>query len=89
MVLAKRQRREKPVKIEQRNVQRPEWGPQVKQAVLLARPIYIAQAQGEERKTKKGAKIELGASLLCVSFGSAHPHSSRMYFPLLANKTEL
>ena len=39
---AKRQRREKPVKIEQRKVQ----GPQVKQTALLASPIYIGQAQG-------------------------------------------
>ena len=43
MAVAKRQRREKPVKIEQRKVQ----GPQVKQTTLLAGPIYIGQAQGE------------------------------------------
>ena len=42
MAEAKRQRREKPVKIEQRKVQ----GPQVKQTALLASPIYIGQAQG-------------------------------------------
>ena len=44
MVVAKRQRREKPAKIEQRKVQGPEWGPQVKQTALLASPIYIGQA---------------------------------------------
>ena len=62
MVVAKRQRRErreKPRKIEQRNVQGPEWGPQVKQTALLASPIYIGQAQGEETKyITRGAKIE-------------------------------
>ena len=61
MVLAKRQRREKPAKIEQRNVRRPEWGPQVKQTVLQASPIYIGQAQGEEKKTfKKEPKLSWG-----------------------------
>ena len=48
MAVAKRQGREKPVKIEQRKVQGPEWGPQVKQKTLLAGPIYIGQAQGEK-----------------------------------------
>ena len=37
----------------------------MKQAALLARPIYTRQAQGKEKKhIKGGAKIELGASLL-------------------------
>ena len=49
MVVAKRQGREKPAKIEQRKV----WGPQVEQTALLASPIYIGQAQGEEKKHKK------------------------------------
>ena len=58
----------------------------MKQTALLASPIYIGQAQGEEKKhIKRGAKIEL-ASLLFVSFGSACLHASRMYFPLLAKK---
>ena len=48
MVVAKRQGREKPAKIEQRKVWEPEWGPQVKQTTLLAGPIYIGQAQGEK-----------------------------------------
>ena len=47
MAVAKRQRREKPAKIEQRKVRGPECGPQVKQTPLLAGPIYIGQAQGE------------------------------------------
>ena len=50
MAVAKRQGREKPSKIEQRTVQGPERGPQVKQTALLASPIYIGQAQGEEKK---------------------------------------
>ena len=64
---------------------------------LLASPIYIGQAQGRKREKKiyiyihmyvyiymRGVKIDLGASLLFVSFRLAHPHASRMYFPLLA-----
>ena len=50
MGVAKRQGREKPVKIEQRKVQGLELRPQVEQTALLASPIYIGQAQGEERK---------------------------------------
>ena len=79
MALAKRQGREKPVKIEQRKVWGPEWESQVKQTTLLARPVYIGQAQGEERK-----HIKRGASLLLTSFGLACPHASRMYFLLLS-----
>ena len=45
MVVAKKQGREKPTKIEQRKV----CGPQVKEIALLASPIYIGQAQGEEK----------------------------------------
>ena len=47
MAVAKRQGREKPVKIEQRKVWGPEWGPQVEQT-----KIYIGQAQGEGKKKK-------------------------------------
>ena len=62
-----------------------ELGPQVKQAGLLASPIYIGQAQTEEKShIKRGAKIGLGASFLFVSFGLACPHTLRMYFPLLS-----
>ena len=49
MLLVKRQGREKPMKIEQRKVRGLEWGPQVEQVALLACPIYIGQAQGEEK----------------------------------------
>ena len=45
MVVAKRQGREKPTKIEQRKV----CGPQVKETALLDSPIYIGKAQGEEK----------------------------------------
>ena len=45
--MAKRQRREKPIKIEERNVQGPELGPQVKETALLASAIYTGhQARG-------------------------------------------
>ena len=74
MAVTKRQRREKPMKTEL-----------VKQTALLAGPIYIAQTQGEEKKRiKRGAKIELGASLPFEVFGLARPHTLRMYFPLLS-----
>ena len=63
MAVPKRQRREKPTKIEQRKVRGPEWGPQVKQTALLASPLYIRQAQGTEKNHKKRSQIELGASL--------------------------
>ena len=64
MAVAKRQGREKPLKMEQRKVWGPEWVSQVKQKTLLASPIYIGQAQGEEKKhIKRGGKIGLQASL--------------------------
>ena len=53
MAMAKRQRREKPAKIEQRKVRGPERGLQGKQTALLASPIYIRQAQGEETNVEK------------------------------------
>ena len=85
MVVATRQRREKPTKIEERKVWGPEWEPQLKQTPLLASPVYIGQAQGEEKRNIKGrAKIESLASLLFASFGSACPSALRMYFPLLS-----
>ena len=53
MAVAKRQRREKPVKIEQRKVQEQEGGPQVEQTALLASPVYTGQAQKEGKTYKK------------------------------------
>ena len=37
------------MKIQQKKVQEPEWGPQVEQTALLASLIYMGQAQGEEK----------------------------------------
>ena len=45
MAVAKRQAREKPRKIEQREVRGPAGGPQVGQTALLVSPVYIGQAQ--------------------------------------------
>ena len=60
MVVVKRQRRGKPLKIEQRKPR----GPQLKQTALQASSIYIQQGQGRrEKNIKRGAKIEPGASL--------------------------
>ena len=78
MVVVKRQRREKPVKIEQRKVrEQSEY-----QTALLASPIYTGQAQVRRKNIKRGAKIEPRSSLLFPSFGLTHPHALRMYFPL-------
>ena len=87
-MVAKRQRKEKPAKMEQKKIQGLESEPQMKQTALLASPVYTGQAQGEEKKhVKRGAKIEPGASLLFMSFGSARPHAS--IFLCLPNTTEL
>ena len=63
MAVAKRQGREKPVKIEQRKVRGQEWGPQVEQTAFLARPIYIGRARGEEKTYKKRSQRARGLSL--------------------------
>ena len=64
MAVTKRQGREKPAKIEQRKVRGPEWEPQVEQTALLANPVHIGQAPGEEKKhIKREAKIGPEASL--------------------------
>ena len=66
-MVAKRQGREKPSIIEQRNVRGLQRGPQEKQTAVLASPVYIGQAQGEEKKhIKRGAKIGRGLSSLPV-----------------------
>jgi len=68
--------------MEEKKVWGLEWEPQVKQSAFLASPIYKGQAQGEDKKRiERGAKIEF---LFFASFGSAHPHALKMYFPLLA-----
>ena len=85
MVVAKRQRGEKPAKIEHRKVWGPEWGPQVKQTALRASPIYMRQAQEEGKKHKKRSENWARGSLF-TSFGSAFPHTPRMYFPLLCKQ---
>ena len=83
MAVAKRQREGKPVKIEHRNVWGLEWGPQVKQTALLANPIYLRQAQEEEKKHKKRNQNWARGSLLFACFGLAFPHTPKVYFPLL------
>ena len=93
MMVAKRQGREKPMKIEQRKVGGPECGPQVEETALLASPIYIGWSQGEEKTYKKRPKGQGPLSLPCAlpfslssplfpSFGSTCPRASRMHFPL-------
>ena len=73
MVVAKRQKREKPTKIEQRKVWVWEWGPQVEQTTLLASSIYIGQAQGEEKTYEKRSQRPGGLSLsLYLSHALVH-----------------
>ena len=84
------------MKIEQKKVWGPEWGPQVEQTALLASPIYIGQAQREENTYEKTGlpkgwgslspmrvlSLSLSLSSLHV-FGLACPQASRMYFPAI------
>ena len=66
--------------MEQKKIWEPEWEPQVKQRALLASPIYIGQAQGEETNRWEEEAKTLETSLI----GSAHPHTLKVYYPLLA-----
>ena len=67
-----------------------ERGPQVEQTALLASPVYMGQAQGEEKRHIKREAKGLGVFLsLFTSFRSACPHALRMYFLSFLNKTEL
>ena len=64
MAVAKRRRRGKPTKIEQRKVGGPEWGPQVKQTLSWLVQFTYGRLSGRRKKKKKkhikrGAKIEL------------------------------
>ena len=54
---------------------------------LMASPIYIGQAQGEEEKNmqKEESKLNWGFSSFWL-FWFAHPYASRMYFPMLAKE---
>ena len=53
------------------------------QTALLARLIYIEQAQGVDKSQKE--EPELNGLFSCV-FWVGPPPASRMYFPLLAKK---
>ena len=57
MVVAKRQRKEKPAKMKQKKIQGLGWEPQVKQTALLDSPIYIVSEE-QKKHTKREAKIE-------------------------------
>ena len=93
MVVAKRQNMEKPAKIEQRKVQRLDQGPQVKQTALLASPVFIGQAQGEEKNNIyiKKEEPKLGWGLLFSSSLLGWPvlMPGGCIFLCFLNKTEL
>ena len=95
MAVVKRQGREKPAKIEQRTVWGPEWGPQVEQTALLASPIYIDQAQEEEKDIKEEPKGSLSLSLprvlacsptLLSTSLDRHAHTPQEWILLLFSK---
>ena len=78
------------MKIEQRKVQGLERGPQVKQIALLANPVYIGQAQGEEKKhIKRGAKTGLGPLFSSRLLGWYPLMPGGCIFLYFLNKTEL
>ena len=85
-MVAKRQGREKPSIIEQRNVRGLQRGPQEKQTAVLASPVYIGQAQGEEKKHKiEEPKGQGSLSLTCersLSLSLAHTFSVSLSLPL-------
>ena len=80
MVVAKRQRREKPVKIEQRKVgEQSEY-----QTALLASPIYIWQAQVRRKKKYKKSQNWAGCFSSLRVFAQVGPSSCLKYvFSLL------
>ena len=87
MVVAKRQGREKPAKIEQRKVRGLDGGPRAEQTALLASPVYIGQAQGEEKTCEKKSQRARGLSSPCwVGMPSRLEDVFSCYF---LNKTEL
>ena len=65
MAVAKRQRKEKPAKMEQKKIQGPGVRTSVKQTALLASPIYIGQAQQVGDKHINGGSQDRLRPLLC------------------------
>ena len=82
MVVAKRQGKEKPMK--NRKKQCPRTGVRSSGRTYSppGQPNLQRAGPGGEEKHEKGAKT--GLRLLFSSFGSAFPHASRTYFPLLS-----
>ena len=68
MVVAKREGKEKPTKIEQRKVQGQVWEPQGKQTALLAVQFTKGRLRGREKKTyiERSKNWAEGFSSLCV-----------------------
>ena len=103
MVVAKRQGREKPTKIEQRKVQGQEWGRQVEQKAVLASPVYIGQTwegrKNKKRSQKAGGLSPMLARPLCLSFSLSlslrifwfgmPSHLEDVFSLYFLNKTEL
>ena len=97
MVVAKRQRREKPMKIEQKKVWKTRMRTSGKTNNTPGWPNLHRTGPGRDKHTNRGAKASslslslphAGVLFLRV-FGSTCPHASKMDFPCyLLNKTEL
>jgi len=98
MAVAKRQRREKPAKIEQREVRGLARGPQVEQTALRAGWPSLQRAGpggGKEKHIKRGAKgpgVSLSRFLSLFSLGLLGLHALMprgCIFLYFLNKTEL
>ena len=87
--MAKWQERGKSSKTEQKKFWGLEWGAQVKQTALLASPVYIGQAQREEKKhIKWGANIGQGGGLSSCLLGRHALTPRGCIFLYFLNKTE-
>ena len=90
MVVAKTQRRDKPVKNRTKVGLRTgvRTSGKNKQLSWLVQFTWD-RLMGRRQKYKRRKRKRIEAYFLFQSFGLASPDTSRMYFPLLANKTEL
>ena len=87
-MVAKRQGREKPVKIEQRKVQGPERGLVVEQTAFLASNLHRAGSGEEKKHIKRGAKTGPGGLFSCLLGWHALTPQGCIFLYFL-NKTEL
>ena len=86
MAVVEGQRKEKPMKMKQKKIQRLEWERQVKQTAVMASPICIGQAQGGRDKMYKRRKPrQIGTSPL----GWADTYSGLQMSAILMNTPQI